>query len=62
MAMLSLEWLQEFKTANALANIPANTPSNGRQQRWIVPETGWIRCNCDGAFLASNTVEVVGLF
>ena len=53
-AMLSLGWLQEFKTANAPVYTPSNAPSNGRQQRWIVPEAGWIKCNCDGAFLAST--------
>ncbi|XP_004309283.1 PREDICTED: putative ribonuclease H protein At1g65750-like [Fragaria vesca subsp. vesca] len=48
--MLSLGWLQEFTTANV-------TPTGSidrRQQNWSVPASGWLKCNCDGSFLANT--------
>ncbi|KAL6195770.1 hypothetical protein ACLB2K_031388 [Fragaria x ananassa] len=56
-AMLSLGWLQEFTIAN---ETPAGQAAN-RQENWLVPASGWLKCNYDGAFWLVHTVKAVVL-
>ncbi|KAL6180620.1 hypothetical protein ACLB2K_047281 [Fragaria x ananassa] len=49
-AMLSLGWLQEFTTAN----VTLTRSIDCQQQNWSVPASRWLKCNCDGSFLANT--------